>query len=203
MSRIGKLPIPVPTGATINISGQTVEAKGPKGVLSLVLPDLITPSLEDGEITLMPRKDIVENAEARMAEIESRGRKKMTFAEALEKTTRAQWGTARSSVANMVAGVNEGFTKLLELHGVGYRAQMQGKNLKLALGFSHDVFFTAPEGIEIKVAKPTEIAISGIDKQMVGQVAAEIRNFRPPEPYKGKGIRYAGEYVRRKEGKKK
>ena len=203
MSRIGKLPISVPSGATININGQTIEAKGSKGALTLVLSDLITPKMVESEIHLEPRADLIAAAEKRMAEIEAKGKRKMTFAEALDRTARAQWGTSRARVANMVEGVSEGYSKNLELVGVGYRAQMQGRDLKLALGFSHDVIYKAPEGIDIKVAKPTEIAISGIDKQAVGQVAAEIRNFRPPEPYKGKGVRYAGEYVRRKEGKKK
>ena len=127
----------------------------------------------------------------------------MTLAQALDPSARTLWGTSRSNAANLVQGAAEGFTKTLELVGVGYRAQMQGKDLKLALGFSHDVVYKAPEGIQIKCAKPTEIEITGADKQTVGQVAAEIRNYRRPEPYKGKGVRYQGEYVRRKEGKKK
>ena len=133
----------------------------------------------------------------------ARGRRLPTFAEALDSKARTQWGTARARAANMVEGVSNGYSKTLELVGVGYRAQMQGNDLKLALGFSHDVIFKAPDGIKLEAPKPTEIIISGADKQSVGQVAAELREFRPPEPYKGKGIRYQGEYVRRKEGKKK
>lgn len=203
MSRIGKLPIPVPAGTTISVDGQTVKAKGSKGELSLTLSELITPTLNDNELTLTPRTDLVKAAEAKIEAEKARGRRLPTFAEALDSKARTQWGTARARTANMVQGVTEGFSKTLELVGVGYRAQMQGSSLKLALGLSHDVIYTAPEGIKIESSKPTEVIISGADKQTVGQVAAEIRSYRPPEPYKGKGIRYAGEYVRRKEGKKK
>jgi len=203
MSRIGKLPIQVPSGSTVVVNGQTIEAKGPKGTQTLTVSDLITPELNDNELTLKPRKDLFEAAEKKMAEVEAKGKKKLTFAEALDGASRTQWGTSRARVANMVEGVTSGFSKTLELVGVGYRAQMQGKDLKLALGFSHDVIYKAPEGIDIKVEKTTEVVISGSDKQVVGQVAAEIRKYRPPEPYKGKGVRYQGEYVRRKEGKKK
>ncbi len=203
MSRIGKLPIPLPKGTTVAVEGQRVEARGAKGQLSLVVSDLITPRLEDGELSLMPRDDLVERANGRIAANEAKGKKKITFAEALDQNARTQWGTARARAANMIHGVSEGYTRTLELEGVGYRAQLQGRALKLALGLSHDVVFDPPEGIDIACPKPTEIVITGIDKQVVGQVAADIRSFRPPEPYKGKGIRYKGEYIRRKEGKKK
>ena len=203
MSRIGKLPIPVPTGTEVKVNGQTVEAKGKKGLLSMTLSELVLPELEGTELKISPRPDLVEKANARIDLFKKRGKKLPTFAEALDPAARTQWGTARARLANMIHGVSEGFTKNLEIQGVGYRAQMQGKDLKLSLGFSHEVIYKAPEGIEIKAPKPTEIEISGIDKQQVGQVAAEIRSYRPPEPYKGKGVRYAGEYVRRKEGKKK
>ena len=203
MSRIGKLPIPVPTGTEVKVNGQTVEAKGKKGLLSMTLSELVLPELEGAELKISPRPDLVEKANARIDLFKQRGKKLPTFAEALDPAARTQWGTARARLANMIHGVSEGFTKNLEIQGVGYRAQMQGKDLKLSLGFSHEVIYKAPEGIEIKAPKPTEIEISGIDKQQVGQVAAEIRSYRPPEPYKGKGVRYAGEYVRRKEGKKK
>lgn len=202
MSRIGKLPIQIPAGATVSVDGQTVSAKGPKGDLSLTLSELITPTMGDGELTVMPRKDLVEAAEAKIEAEKARGRRLPTFAEALDSAARTQWGTARARLANMVEGVSNGFSKTLELNGVGYRAQMQGKDVKLSLGFSHDVIYKAPDGITIASSKPTEVIVSGADKQVVGQVAAEIRKYRPPEPYKGKGIRYEGEYVRRKEGKK-
>ncbi|NBC21735.1 MAG: 50S ribosomal protein L6 [Alphaproteobacteria bacterium] len=203
MSRIGKLPIEIPKGTTVEVDGQNVSAKGPKGELSLTLSELVTPSLEDGVVSVMPREDLVARANSYREALKARGKREPTFAEALEPNARTQWGTARARIANMVHGVTEGFQKSLEIQGVGYRAQMQGSDLKLSVGFSHDVVFAAPEGIEIKAPKPTEVVVSGIDKQVVGQVAAEIRAYRPPEPYKGKGVRYAGEYVRRKEGKKK
>ena len=203
MSRIGKLPIPVPGGTTVSVNGQTIEAKGSKGALSMTLSDLVQPTMQDGELVIDPRPDLRAAAEQKMKDNDAKGRKQMTFAEALDGLTRTQWGTARANAANMVQGVTEGFTKTLELVGVGYRAQMQGKDLKLALGFSHDVIHKVPEGITIAVPKATEVVITGIDKQTVGQVAAEIRKYRPPEPYKGKGVRYQGEFVRRKEGKKK
>lgn len=203
MSRIGKLPITVPSSTTVTIDGQTLSAKGPKGQLSMELPDNITAKLEGAELTINPRDDLVEAANEKIRINDEKGRKKMTFAQALDPSARTMWGTSRANAANLVNGAAEGFSKTLELVGVGYRAQMQGKDLKLALGFSHDVIHPAPDGIEIKVAKPTEIEITGADKQVVGQVAAEIRNYRRPEPFKGKGVRYQGEYVRRKEGKKK
>jgi large subunit ribosomal protein L6 len=177
MSRIGKLRVPVPNGVTATIDGQTVSAKGPKGELSVVLNDDVTVEMAEGKIKIDPRDQ--------------------------SKRARSMWGLSRTLVSNIVTGVSEGFTRRLELSGVGYRAQMQGNNLQLALGFSHDVRYPVPDGITIEVTKPTEIVVSGIDKQRVGQVAAEIRRFRPPEPYKGKGVRYADEYILRKEGKKK
>jgi large subunit ribosomal protein L6 len=177
MSRVGKKPVPVPSGVTANVEGQTVKAKGPKGALSLVLHDDVLVKLEDGKVQVDPRNET--------------------------KRARALWGTSRSLVANMLTGVNKGFERKLEITGVGYRAAVQGKNLQLALGYSHDVVYPIPEGIQIVTPKPTEITITGIDRQKVGQVAAEIRGFRPPEPYKGKGVKYAGEYIFRKEGKKK
>ncbi|MCR9080248.1 MAG: 50S ribosomal protein L6 [Hyphomonadaceae bacterium] len=203
MSRIGKLPISVPSGTTVTVEGQLLKAKGPKGELSMQLPDVISAELEGAELRITPRDDLVKAANEKIRLNDEKGRKKMTFAQALDPSARTLWGTSRSNAANLVQGAAEGFKKTLELVGVGYRAQMQGKDLKLALGFSHDVIYKAPEGIDIKCAKPTEIEIMGADKQTVGQVAAEIRNYRRPEPYKGKGVRYQGEYVRRKEGKKK
>lgn len=203
MSRIGKLPISVPAGTTVSVNGQTLEAKGPKGQLSMQLPETIVAKLEGAELTINPRDDLVKAANEKIRLNDEKGRKKMTFAQALDASARTMWGTSRANAANLVEGAANGFSKTLELVGVGYRAQMQGKDLKLALGFSHDVIHKAPEGIEIKVAKPTEVEVIGADKQIVGQVAAEIRNYRRPEPYKGKGVRYQGEYVRRKEGKKK
>jgi len=177
MSRIGKNPITVPAGVTLTQDGQHVTAKGPKGELSFTLPAAVTGSLNDGKYTVAT----VEGA----------------------KNASAMWGMARTMVANLIEGVTNGFTKNLELRGVGYRAQSQGSKLTMQLGFSHDVIYEAPEGITINAPKPTQIIIEGIDKQKVGQVAAEIRSFRKPEPYKGKGVRYVGEYVRQKEGKKK
>lgn len=203
MSRIGKLPVAVPAGAEVNINGQVVEVKGKLGTLRMSVPEVITPKFEGGEVTVLPRADLVKKAEDKQKAAESRGKKVPTFAAVLDKEARTQWGTARANIANMLEGVSNGFKKTLELHGVGYRAQMQGNAIKLSLGYSHDVIYTAPEGITITTPKPTEIIIEGISKQTVGQVAAEIRSKRPPEPYKGKGVRLAGEYVRRKEGKKK
>ena len=177
MSRIGKKAIAVPTGITANVEGQTVKVKGPKGALQVVLHDDVAVKLDGGEIKVDPRSD--------------------------SKRARAQWGTSRTLIANLVAGVTKGFERRLEISGVGYRASVQGKNLQLALGFSHDIVYPIPEGIAIATPRPVEIVISGIDRQKVGQVAAEIREYRPPEPYKGKGIKYANEYILRKEGKKK
>jgi large subunit ribosomal protein L6 len=177
MSRIGKKPIAVPSGITANVAGQTVKVKGPKGALEVVLHDDVTVKLDGGRIKIDPRNET--------------------------KRARAQWGTSRTLVANLIAGVTKGFEQRLEINGVGYRAAVQGKNLQLALGYSHDVVYPIPEGIAITVPKPTEITIVGNDSQKVGQVAAEIRSYRPPEPYKGKGVRYADEFIFRKEGKKK
>ncbi|SDX62637.1 LSU ribosomal protein L6P [Albimonas donghaensis] len=177
MSRIGKKPVELPNGVTATISGQTVEVKGPKGVRSFTATDDVDVILEDNAVSVKPR--------------------------GLSKRARQQWGMSRTQVQNLVTGVTEGFKKELEIQGVGYRAQVQGKTLKLALGYSHDVEYAIPEGIDIVCAKPTEIAITGMDQQKVGQVAANIREWRAPEPYKGKGIRYKGEYIFRKEGKKK
>jgi large subunit ribosomal protein L6 len=177
MSRVGKKPVSVPTGVTANVEGQTVKVKGPKGALQLVLSDEVTVKMDKGSIQLDPRNDT--------------------------KRARSMWGTSRTLVANLMTGVTKGFEENLEITGVGYRAAVQGKTLNLQLGFSHDVAYPIPEGITIAAAKPTEIKITGSDKQKVGQVAAEIRSYRPPEPYKGKGVKYAGEYIFRKEGKKK
>ncbi len=177
MSRIGKRAVPVPSGITANVEGQTVKVKGPKGALSVVLPDDVTVKLDGGQIKVDPRGET--------------------------KHARSQWGTSRTLVANLIAGVTKGFEQRLEINGVGYRAAVQGKNLQLALGYSHDVIYPIPEGITIVTPRPVEIVITGIDRQKVGQVAAEIRDFRPPEPYKGKGVKYAAERIFRKEGKKK
>ena len=177
MSRIGKKPVAIPTGVTAAVEGQTVKMKGPKGALALVLPDDVTVKMDKGAIKVDPRTETLR--------------------------ARAMWGTSRTLVANLVTGVTKGFEDKLEITGVGYRAAVQGKNLQIALGYSHDVVYPIPEGIAIVTPKPTEILITGMDKQKVGQVAAEIRGFRPPEPYKGKGVRYSGEYIFRKEGKKK
>ncbi len=177
MSRIGKKPVPVPAGVTVNIDRQTVVVKGPKGELQTSLVEIVSVALEDGSVVVKPRNN--------------------------SKQARSAWGMSRTLVLNLIIGVTEGFTKTLEINGVGYRAAVQGKGLKLNLGYSHDVVYDIPEGIDVVVPKPTEIIVSGIDKQQVGQVAAEIREWRKPEPYKGKGIKYAGEYIFRKEGKKK
>ena len=177
MSRIGKKAVPVPSGVTANVEGQTVKVKGPKGALQLVLHGDVIAKMESGAIKLDPRDET--------------------------KRARSQWGTARTLINNLMAGVTKGFERKLEITGVGFRAAVQGKNLQLQLGYSHDVAYPIPEGIAIATPKPTEIVITGIDKQKVGQVAAEIRGYRPPEPYKGKGVKYEGEYIFRKEGKKK
>ncbi|MBV1691716.1 50S ribosomal protein L6 [Novosphingobium sp. G106] len=177
MSRIGKVPVPVPAGVTADIADGKLTVKGPKGTLTLNLRDEISYAVEDGRILVKPANDT--------------------------KAARAFWGMQRTLVSNLVTGVTEGYTKTLLITGVGYRANAQGKNLKLQLGYSHDVDFAIPEGIEIKTPDNTTVEISGIDKQQVGQVAAEIRRWRKPEPYKGKGIKYRGEYIFRKEGKKK
>ena len=203
MSRIGKLPIALPSNVEIKLDGQFLEAKGPKGTLSYKLPDYVSPEVNENILEIKPRKTYVEQAEKKIQDNDAKGRKKITFAEALDPIVRTFWGTTRSRCANIVEGVTTGFSKTLELHGVGYRAQMKGQSIRLALGFSHDVVFDPPEGIKLSTPSATEIVVEGIDKQVVGQVAAVIRGYRPPEPYKGKGVRYRNEYVRRKEGKKK
>jgi large subunit ribosomal protein L6 len=177
MSRIGKRVVPLPSGVTATTEGQILSVKGPKGQLQLQMRDEIAYDVSDDGILVKPANDT--------------------------KQARAFWGMQRTLVQNLVTGVSEGFTKVLEITGVGYRAQAQGRNLKLQLGFSHDVNFAVPEGVDVKTPDNTTVEISGIDKQKVGQVAAEIRRWRKPEPYKGKGIKYRGEYIFRKEGKKK
>lgn len=177
MSRIGKKPVPLPKGVTASVEGKTIAVKGPKGELKVTLVEEIDASVDEHGVTLIPRKE-------------------------MERADR-MWGLSRTLVNNLVHGVTHGFEQKLEILGVGYRAAVQGKSLNLQLGFSHDVNYPIPEGIAIVAEKPTQLTVSGIDKQLVGQVAAEIRAYRPPEPYKGKGVRYVGEYVRRKEGKKK
>jgi large subunit ribosomal protein L6 len=177
MSRIGKKPVALPSGVEATVSGQTVSVKGPKGTRSFTATDDVTIAVEDGNVTITPR--------------------------GMSTRARQQWGTSRTRVANLVTGVTEGFKRELEIHGVGYRAAMEGKNIKLNLGLSHDVVYEVPEGVTVAAPKPTEIIIEGIDEQAVGQVAAEIRAWRKPEPYKGKGIRHKGEFIFRKEGKKK
>jgi large subunit ribosomal protein L6 len=177
MSRIGKRPVEIPSGVTADINEGTLSVKGPKGTLSLGLSDLVRYKLEDGSISVQPAND--------------------------GKAARSHWGMQRTLVANLVEGVTAGYTKVLEITGVGYRASAQGPKLKLQLGYSHDVELDVPEGLEVKTPDQTTIEISGIDKQSVGQFAAEIRRWRKPEPYKGKGIKYRGEYIFRKEGKKK
>ncbi|MBV9236667.1 MAG: 50S ribosomal protein L6 [Xanthobacteraceae bacterium] len=177
MSRIGKRPVPIPSGVTATVEGQTVKVKGPKGALQVVLPDDVTAKMDKSSVKVDPRTET--------------------------DRARAMWGTSRTLVANLMTGVTKGFESKLEISGVGYRAAVQGKNLQIALGYSHDVIYPIPEGIAIATPKPTEVVVTGIDKQKVGQVAAEIRGFRKPEPYKGKGVKYAGEFIFRKEGKKK
>jgi len=177
MSRIGKVPVSMPGGVSASIEGAVLSVKGPKGTLSMPMLDDISYGIEDGRIVVKPANET--------------------------KRARSFWGMHRTLVQNLVTGVTEGFTKVLEISGVGYRAQAQGKNLRLQLGYSHDVNFPVPEGVEVKTPDQNTVEISGIDKQQVGQVAAEIRRWRKPEPYKGKGIKYRGEYIFRKEGKKK
>ncbi len=177
MSRIGKRPVPLPSGVTATISGQTVEVKGSKGTRSFTATDDVTLTLGDDAVTVAPR--------------------------GTSKRARQQWGMTRSMVENLVTGVSTGFKRELEIQGVGYRAALQGKTLRLNLGYSHDVDFPIPDGVTVSVPRPTEITLEGIDQQLLGQVAANIREWRKPEPYKGKGIRYKGEFIFRKEGKKK
>ncbi len=177
MSRIGKKAIPVPSGVTVNIGDGSVTVKGPKGELSAAIVEDVLVQMEDEGVKVDPKDQ--------------------------SKRSRSMWGMTRTVISNLVEGVSEGFKKELEINGVGYRAALQGKNLQLSLGYSHEVVYEVPEGVTVEVPKPTEIIVSGIDKQRVGQVAAEIRAYRPPEPYKGKGVKYVGEYIFRKEGKKK
>jgi large subunit ribosomal protein L6 len=177
MSRIGKKPVVLPTGVTASVEGKTVKVKGPKGELKVTLVEEVDASVDAHGVSLTPRKDMDRAAQ--------------------------MWGLSRTLVNNLVQGVTNGFSQKLEIQGVGYRAAVQGKDLHLQLGFSHEVAYPIPAGITITTEKPTMLTVSGIDKQLVGQVAAEIRSYRPPEPYKGKGVRYAKEFVRRKEGKKK
>jgi len=177
MSRVGKNPVAIPQGVTVDLKGQALKVKGKRGELSLVVHDDVEVAKTDDGLTFKPRSD--------------------------SRRARMQWGTARNLVSNMVRGVSDGFTINLEINGVGYRAAADAKNLKLQLGFSHDVEVPIPAGIQIRAVKPTEIEITGADRQRVGQLAAEIRSLRPPEPYKGKGIKYSTETIRRKEGKKK
>jgi large subunit ribosomal protein L6 len=177
MSRVGKKPVAVPSGVTATVTGQTVKVKGAKGELSFLVPEEVTVAMENGAVSVAPRDE--------------------------SKTARAKWGMSRAQLQSLVDGVTKGFEKKLEVNGVGYRAQVAGKALKLSLGYSHDIDYPIPAGITITTPKPTEIVVAGIDKQKVGQAAAEIRDFRGPEPYKGKGVKYANEFIFRKEGKKK
>ncbi len=177
MSRIGKKPVPLPQGVTATVKGQEVKVKGPKGELTLKLVEGVEATVDKGGVTVKPKE--------------------------VSEETRSIWGLQRTLVNNLVEGVSKGYSQQLEISGTGYRAAVQGKNLQLQLGYSHDIVFPIPQGIDIKAEKPTILVVSGIDKQKVGQVAAEIRGFRKPEPYKGKGVKYAEEKIRRKEGKKK
>jgi large subunit ribosomal protein L6 len=177
MSRIGKKPVAIPGGVSASVDGETLTIKGPKGTLTMHMLDDVKYDVGDGEISVQPASPT--------------------------QRARAAWGMQRTLVQNLVTGVTEGFSKTLEITGVGYRAAAQGRNLRLQLGYSHDVNFPIPEGVDVKTPDPNTVEISGIDKQKVGQVAAEIRRWRKPEPYKGKGIKYRGEYIFRKEGKKK
>jgi large subunit ribosomal protein L6 len=177
MSRVGKKPVPIPSGVSASVEGQVVNVKGPKGTLALALHGDVSATVEGNEIRIDPRMDT--------------------------QRARAMWGTYRSLLANVMTGVTKGFERRLEITGVGYRAAVQGKTLQVQLGYSHDIAYAIPEGVTITTPRATEIVVSGIDGQKVGHVAAEIRAFRKPEPYKGKGVKYAGEYILRKEGKKK
>lgn len=177
MSRIGKKPVEIPSGVTLKLEGSALEVKGPKGLLAMKVLDDVSIEIGEKEVVVQPKSKA--------------------------KSAKSAWGMQRTLVANLVEGVTQGFAKKLEINGVGYRAQMKGKSLNLQLGYSHDIDYPAPDGIDIKTPDQTTVEISGIDKQKVGQVAAEIRSFRPPEPYKGKGVKYEGEYIYRKEGKKK
>jgi large subunit ribosomal protein L6 len=177
MSRVGKKPVPVPSGVTATVDGQLVKVKGAKGELSFLVPEEVSVALEDGAVSVNPRDE--------------------------SKTARSKWGMSRAQVANLVEGVSKGFEKRLEINGVGYKAAVAGKTLKLSLGYSHDIDYAIPAGVTITTPRPTEVIVAGIDKQVVGQTAAEIREYRGPEPYKGKGVKYSDEFIFRKEGKKK
>ena len=177
MSRVGKKPVAIPTGVTAKVEGQHVAVKGAKGELNFTAPDVVSVKLEGGSVLVAPLGE--------------------------DKRSRAMWGMTRAQVQNLVTGLTKGFEKKLEINGVGYKAAVAGKNLQLSLGYSHDVIYPIPSGVTIVTPKPTEITVAGVDRQQVGQVAAEIRDFRGPEPYKGKGVKYAGEFIFRKEGKKK
>ena len=177
MSRIGKKPVVIPAGVTAKLEGQTIAVKGAKGELEFTAPEEVAVSIDDGAVHVTPHGE--------------------------DKRARAMWGTARARIANLIGGVTHGFERKLEINGVGYKAAVAGKNLQLSLGYSHDIQYPIPAGVTITTPKPTEITIAGIDKRQVGQIAAEIRAFRGPEPYKGKGVKYAGEFIFRKEGKKK
>jgi len=177
MSRVGKKPVSVPSGVTAAVDGQTVKVKGSKGELSFLVPEEVSVAMENGAVVVQPRDET--------------------------KVARSKWGMSRAQVANLVEGVTKGFEKRLEITGVGYKAAVQGKILKLSLGYSHDIDYEIPAGVTVTTPRPTEIVVAGVDKQRVGQAAAEIREFRGPEPYKGKGVKYAGEFIFRKEGKKK
>ena len=177
MSRIGKKPVVIPAGVTAKLEGQTIAVKGAKGELKFTAPDEVSVSIDDGAVHVQPHSE--------------------------DKRARAMWGMTRAQIANLIGGVTHGFERKLEINGVGYKAAVAGKNLQLSLGYSHDIVFPIPTGVTITTPKPTEITIAGIDKRQVGQIAAEIRAFRGPEPYKGKGVKYAGEFIFRKEGKKK
>ncbi len=177
MSRVGKYPVEIPAGVELAMAGRTLTAKGKLGELSLAVRDSVTVKVEDGKVSVAPNGG--------------------------ERTARMMWGTTRALVANMVKGVSTGYAKTMEIQGTGFRAAVTGPNLVINLGFSHDVVYPVPEGIKITTPRPTAITVEGTDKRLVGQVAAEIRAYRPPEPYKGKGVRYDTETIRRKEGKKK
>jgi len=177
MSRIGKKPVPIPAGVTARLEGQSIAVKGAKGELNFTCPDDVDIKIEGNVVHVTPRRE--------------------------DKRAQAMWGTARARIQNLVVGVTKGFEKKLEINGVGYKAAIAGKNLQMSLGFSHDVLYPIPQGVTITTPKPTEITVAGIDKRQVGQIAAEIRAFRRPEPYKGKGVKYVDEFIFRKEGKKK
>ncbi len=177
MSRVGKYPVEIPAGVTLAMAGRTITAKGKLGELHYDLTDNVEAKIEDGKFSVLPKGG--------------------------ERTARMMWGTTRALVANMIKGVSTGYTKTMEIQGTGFRAAVTGPNLVINLGFSHDVVYPVPQGITITTPRPTAITVTGVDKRQVGQVSAEIRSYRPPEPYKGKGVRYDTETIRRKEGKKK